>query len=119
MREDSLCHPVFHVTRLKAWSDPGMIKYRKKPKKRLPAELRFKDGDDWEVEEILDDAVTLKSGRFNIIMCDGREERPRGYRVLICSQVLGRCSMHMTRSMALKKDKAKARPQREREGDPS
>eukprot|EP01050_Picozoa_sp_SAG11_P009038 SAG11_NODE_826_length_6982_cov_4.139038_7_plen_86_part_01 len=32
-----------------------MIKYRKKPRRRLPPELRFKDGDDWEVEAILDD----------------------------------------------------------------
>eukprot|EP01050_Picozoa_sp_SAG11_P047933 SAG11_NODE_25373_length_359_cov_3.203846_1_plen_47_part_10 len=47
MPADSLCHPVFHVNRLKPWSDPDMIKYRKKPRRRLPPELRFKDGDDW------------------------------------------------------------------------
>eukprot|EP01050_Picozoa_sp_SAG11_P038449 SAG11_NODE_15701_length_569_cov_0.621277_1_plen_63_part_10 len=28
--------------------------------------------------------------RLSIIMCDGREEKPRGYHVLICSQALGK-----------------------------
>ena len=66
MPKDSICHPVFHVNRLKAWSDPDMIKYRKKPRKRLPAELRFKDGDDWEVEEILDDDLKRKTQYYHV-----------------------------------------------------
>jgi len=52
--DDCFVHPVFHVNRLKPWTDPDMVKYKKKPRK-LPADFGFKDGDDWEVEEILDD----------------------------------------------------------------
>ena len=51
---DCVAHPVFHVNRLKPWTDPDMVKFKGKPRK-LPADFRHRSGDQWEVAEILDD----------------------------------------------------------------
>jgi hypothetical protein len=50
--EDCKAHPVFHVSRLKPWTDPDMVKFKRKPKK-LPKS--FSDGDELEVQVIHDD----------------------------------------------------------------
>eukprot|EP01052_Picozoa_sp_SAG31_P000101 SAG31_NODE_3_length_45830_cov_42.279701_28_plen_748_part_00 len=49
---DSKAHPVFHVSRLKPWTDPDMVKYKNKPRK-LPK--KFTEGDVLEVDVIHDD----------------------------------------------------------------
>ena len=50
--QDCKAHPVFHVSRLKPWTDPNMVKYKHKPKK-LPK--KFNEGDTLENETIHDD----------------------------------------------------------------
>jgi hypothetical protein len=54
---DSKAHPVFHVSRLKPWTDPEMVKFKKKPR---PLPKQFTDAGVLEVEIIHDDDFKYK-----------------------------------------------------------
>ena len=49
---DCKAHPVFHVSRLKTWTDPDMVKFKGQTRK-LPR--AFKEGDKMEVLKLHDD----------------------------------------------------------------
>jgi hypothetical protein len=68
--KDSKAHPIFHINRLKAYTDPDMLKY-KGTRKALPKE--WIENKKWSVKEILDDDYKYKTQFYKVLWSAGDE----------------------------------------------